>query len=159
MMVSLLINICITRPQLVLYCDVIMGLVAFQITSPTIVYSTVYSDADQRKHHSFTSLAFVQGIHRGPVNSPHKWQVTWKMFPFDDVIMWWAHKWNLAKCLYAIDLENNDPIRNFAHATTANHYCTNKSNITGLAWISKHTNSFMYDLITHPYPYLTGDFE
>ena len=33
------------------------------------------------------SLAFVQGIHRGPVNSPHKWPVTRKMFPFHDVIM------------------------------------------------------------------------
>ena len=33
------------------------------------------------------SMAFVRGIHRGPVNSPHKWPVTQKMFPFDDVIM------------------------------------------------------------------------
>ena len=33
------------------------------------------------------SLAFVRGIHRSPVNSPHKWPVTPKMFPFDDVIM------------------------------------------------------------------------
>ena len=69
------------------YCDVIMGAVASQITSLTIVYSTVYSDADQRKHQSSASLAFVRGIHRGPVNSPHKWTVTRKMFPFDDVIM------------------------------------------------------------------------
>ena len=60
---------------------------ASQITSLTIVYSTVYSDADQRKHQSSASLAFVRGIHRGPVNSPHKWPVTRKMFPFDDVIM------------------------------------------------------------------------
>ena len=45
------------------------------------------SDADQRKHQSSASLAFVRGIHRGPVNSPHKWPVTRKMFPFDDVIM------------------------------------------------------------------------
>ena len=69
------------------YSDVIMGMMASQITSLTIVYSTVYSDADQRKHQSSASLAFVRGIHRGPVNSPHKWPVTWKMFPFDDVIM------------------------------------------------------------------------
>ena len=54
------------------YGDVIMGAIASQITSLTIVNSTVYSDADQRKHQSFTSLAFVRGIHRGPVNSPHK---------------------------------------------------------------------------------------
>ena len=64
-----------------------MGAIASQITSLTIVYSTVYSDADQRKHQSSASLAFVWGIHRGPVNSPHKWPVTRKMFPFDDVIM------------------------------------------------------------------------
>ena len=59
-----------------------------QISSLAIVYSTV-SDADQRKHQSSASLAFVRGIHRGPVNSPHKWPVTRKMFPFDDVIMMW----------------------------------------------------------------------
>ena len=69
------------------YCDVIMGAVASQINSLTIVYSTDYSDADQRKHQSSASLAFVRVIHRGPLNSPHKGPVTQKMFPFDDVIM------------------------------------------------------------------------
>ena len=65
----------------------IMGAIASQITSLTIVYAIVYSDADQRKHQSSWSLAFLRGIHRGPVNSPHKLPVTRKMFPFDDVIM------------------------------------------------------------------------
>ena len=67
-----------------------MGAIASQITSLTIV-STVYSDLDQRKHQSSASLAFVRGLHRRSVNSPHKWPVTRKMFPFDDVIMlfWW----------------------------------------------------------------------
>ena len=69
------------------YSDVIMSAIASQITSLTIVYSTVYLDADQRKHQSSASLAFVRGIHLGAVNSPHKWPVTRKMFPFDDVIM------------------------------------------------------------------------
>ena len=64
-----------------------MSAIASQITSLTIVYSTVYPGADQSKHQSSASLAFVWGIHRGPVNSPHKWPVTRKMFPFDDVIM------------------------------------------------------------------------
>ena len=64
-----------------------MYTMASQITSLTIVYSTVYSGADQRKHQRSVSLAFVRGIHRGPVNSSHKWPVTRKMFPFDDVIM------------------------------------------------------------------------
>ena len=67
--------------------DVIMGTIATQITSLTVVCSTVYSDADQTKHQNSASLAFVRGIHRGPVNSPNKWPVTGKMFPFDDVIM------------------------------------------------------------------------
>ena len=69
------------------YDDVIMDTNASQITSLAIVYPIVYSSADQRKHQSSASLAFVRGIHRGPVNSPHKWPVTRKMFPFDDVIM------------------------------------------------------------------------
>ena len=64
-----------------------MGAMASQITSLTIVYSTVYSGADQRKHQSSMSLVFVRGIHRWPVNSPHKWPVARKMSPFDDVIM------------------------------------------------------------------------
>ena len=55
------------------YDDVIMGVIASQITSLTIVYSTVYSGAYQSKHQSSASLAFVRGIHRGPVNSPHIW--------------------------------------------------------------------------------------
>ena len=42
---------------------------------------------DKKKHQSSASLAFVRGIHRGPVNSPHKWPVTRKMLPFDDVII------------------------------------------------------------------------
>ena len=58
-----------------------------QITSLTIVYSTVYSGANQRKNQSSTSLAFVQGIHRWLVNSPHKGSVTRKMFTFGDVIV------------------------------------------------------------------------
>ena len=43
--------------------------------------------SDERKHQSFASLAFVRGIHRWPVNSPHQGPVNRKMFPFDDVIM------------------------------------------------------------------------
>ena len=46
------------------YIDVIMTMMTSQITSLTVVYSTVYSDADQRKHQSSASLAFVRGIHR-----------------------------------------------------------------------------------------------
>ena len=82
------------------YCDGIMGAMASQITSLTIVYSIVHSDADQRKHQSPASLAFVRGIHRWPVNSPHKGPATWKMFPFDEGIMPDKGQWhNLTKTL------------------------------------------------------------
>ena len=89
------------------YNDVIMGTIASQITTVTIVYSTVYSDADERKHKSSASLAFVWGIHRGPVNSPHEWPVTRKMFPFDDVIMVFKHLINL---LFKASLRIDDTV-------------------------------------------------
>ena len=79
------------------YDDVIMTMLASQITSLTVVYSIVYSGVNQRKHQSSASLAFVREIHRGPVNFPHKWPVTRKMFPFDDVIM-------IPKLIFKLDL-------------------------------------------------------
>ena len=75
-------------PEIVFhYNDVIMGPMASQITSITIVYSTVYLGADKKTHQSSVQPAFVSGIDRRPVNSPHKRSVTRKTFPFDDVIM------------------------------------------------------------------------
>ena len=69
------------------YSDVIMSTMASQITGVPIVYSKVCSGTDQRKHQRSASLAFMRGIHRLPVNSPHKVPVTRKTFPFNDVIM------------------------------------------------------------------------
>ena len=65
------------------YNDVIMSVMASQIIS---LSWTVYSGADQRKHQSSAWLAFVWGIHRGPVNYPHKWPVTRKI-----ISVWWRH--------------------------------------------------------------------
>ena len=45
-----------------------------------------------KKHQNSATLAFVQGIHRWMVNSPHTEPVTRKMFPFDDVVMKWNGK-------------------------------------------------------------------
>ena len=95
------------------YDDVVMGAIASQITSLTIVYASVYSGADQSKHQSSASLAFVWGIHRGPGNSPHKWPVTRKMFPFDDVIM---EQWKTARNAPASAQE-----RLISHAIVSNH--------------------------------------
>ena len=72
------------------YSDVIIGAMVYQINSLAIVYSSVYSGADQRKRQGSASMAFVRGIHRWPVNYPHKCPVTRKMFPFDNVIMLYA---------------------------------------------------------------------
>ena len=75
------------------YNDVIMSAMASQITSLTIVYSSVYQDADQRKHQSSASLGFVRGIHRSSVNSPH---ITGE-FPAqrasneENYSIWWRH--------------------------------------------------------------------
>ena len=74
-----------------------MSAMASQITSLHVIYSTVYSGADQRKHQNSGSLAFVRAIHRWPVNSPHKGPVIRKMFPCDDVIM------KIIYCLTFID--------------------------------------------------------
>ena len=52
-----------------------MSTKAFLITDVSIVYLTVCSGADQG------------GIHWWPANSLHKWPVTRKISPFDDVIM------------------------------------------------------------------------
>ena len=69
------------------YSDVIMRAMASQITGVLTVCSTVCSGADQRTLQSSASLALVRGIHRWPVNSPHKGPVTRKMFLFGDVIV------------------------------------------------------------------------
>ena len=68
------------------YIEVIISTMASEITGVPIVYSTVGSGKNERKHQISVSLAFVWEIHRWPVNSLHKGPVTRKMFPFDDVI-------------------------------------------------------------------------
>ena len=104
-----------------------MGTIASQITSLRTVYSTVYSDADQRKHQSSASLAFVRGIHRGPgpVNSPRKWPVTRKMFPFDDVIMIRKKK------------SSNNPIFMTLSTQAKNVYSLSCNDTQILTWVGK----------------------
>ena len=68
-----------------------MSAIASQITSITIVYWTVDSDADQRKHKSSASLGFWAGNSPGTGEFPHKWPVTRKIFPFDDIMWMLSH--------------------------------------------------------------------
>ena len=69
------------------------------------------SSADQRKHRSSSTLALLRGIQRSPMNSPHKWPVTQKKLPFDNVIMLqnyhtpceeWNQVWD--KVTFVVDL-------------------------------------------------------
>ena len=69
------------------YSDVIMGAMASQITSLTIVYSTVCSGADQRKTSKLRVTGLCEGNSSVTGEFPHKGPVTRKMFSFDDVIM------------------------------------------------------------------------
>ena len=115
------------------YDDVIMGSMASQITNLTIAYSSVYSDADQRKHQSFASLAFVRGIHRGPVNSPHKWPVTRKMIPFDDVFI------GLVNSLTEMNNDKNNRRHTWRAQATTSHCVEwlmfmNNQSITDTTW-------------------------
>ena len=62
-----------------------MTTIASQITSLMVVYSIVYSGADQRKHQSYASLAFVRGIHRD------RWIPRTKAINAENVSIWWRH--------------------------------------------------------------------
>ena len=59
-----------------------MGAMASQITSLTIVYSTVYSGADQRKYQSSALLAFVWGTGEFPAQMASN---------AENVSIWWRH--------------------------------------------------------------------
>ena len=96
-----------------------MSAVTSRISNLTIVYSTIYSRSDQRKHQSSASRAFVRGSHRWLVNTPHQGPVTWKMFPFDDVIVENISLWRqlyVPNCLaYGLEYDNTSiyPLRHF----------------------------------------------
>ena len=63
-----------------------MGAIVSQITSLTIVYSTFYSDVDQRTHQSSASLTFVRE------NSPRTVKVPAQMASnAEHVSIWWRH--------------------------------------------------------------------
>ena len=94
-----------------------MSLTSYVYFAVCYSYTTVCSGADQRKYQSFASLAFVRGIHRSPVDSPHKGPITRKMLPFDDVIMtayMYVH-WPLVPATTLLPL-NNLIIRRFVFA-------------------------------------------
>ena len=76
------------------YGNVIMGVMASQITSPTIVCSIVYSDADQRNHQSSASLAFVWGNSPSPpqmISYAENVSIWWRHHALQHIVAWWRH--------------------------------------------------------------------
>ena len=111
--------------QIYHYSDVIKSVMASQTTGISFVCSNVCSGADQRKRQSSASLAFVRGIHRWLVNYPHKGPVTWKMFPFDDVIMCYLYQPNEPLSSSGISLvvkSSKGPISRFRHQRLRANY-------------------------------------
>ena len=87
------------------YDGIIMGVIASQMTSLAIVFSTVYLDTDQRKHQSSASLAFCVG------NSPEAGEIPAQVASnAENVSIWWRHhvliqaRWDL---MYGISMETS----------------------------------------------------
>ena len=78
---------CKPTPKPLYWCHNERDGISTWTTCVSIVCTTVCSGADQRKYQSSAPLDFVRGIHRWPVNSPHKGPVTRKIFPYDGIIM------------------------------------------------------------------------
>ena len=95
---------------------------ASQITSFTIVYSTVNSGADQRKHQSSALQPFVWGIDRWPVKSPHTGPVTRK------ISIWWRH--HVTSCVLS-----NEPQRSLTRQRDFTNYCYQ---------LNRHWKSYRY---------------
>ena len=126
------------------YNDVTMSAMASQITSLTTVYSTVYSGTNQRKHQSSASLAFVIGIHRWPVNYPHKGPVTRKIFPLDDVIMW-TERVRRGVGVWGSCLWRNLIELNLICAVVTNYWCAHTKPM--LSWAHKHFSTPFHKLV------------
>ena len=77
------------------YCDVIMGVTASQITGLTIVCSTVYSGAYQRKHQSSASLAFVKELPAQMASNAENVSIWWRPHVYKKM----NSKLSFAKCL------------------------------------------------------------
>ena len=135
------------------YNDAIRSATASENTSLTIVYSTVYSGAHQRKHQSSASLAFVRGIHWWPVN---KGPVTRKMISFDDVIM--ISPQNGRHVTYSIIQRLAIPqaryIATIRGLEIGFFYWHGLTLIPAL--ISNYINYIAWNTITYPFPNLNG---
>ena len=88
-----------------------MDAIASQITRLTIVYPTVYSDADQRKQHSSASLAFVRWIHRFPAQMASN---------AENVSIWWRQH---VEAWGALPLTREYNATSMSQESNINHDC------------------------------------
>ena len=139
-----------------------MRVIASQITSLTIVYSRVYSGADQRKHQSSTSLAFVRGIHRWPVNSTSEFPSQMASI-MENVSIWWCSWvsyrmsigvfcWKNEKCYYKTALYLNSSVFGYEQlpqcyfkVTSCQHLL--KVNFFIHNWINCYNKANLRDLV------------
>ena len=98
---------------------------ASQITGVSIVCFNVCSGVDQRKHQSAASLAFVRGIHRWPVDSPHKGLVT------RNVSIWWRHRISIGHKWKILNSHNT------SHTLRAS--CGTFIESASLGWITRYS--------------------
>ena len=75
------------------YSGYIMSAMASQITGVSIFHSTVCSGADQKKHQSSASLAFVGGNSLVTVKFPAQ-----KASNEENVSLWWRHQGYMTRC-------------------------------------------------------------
>ena len=124
------------------YSDVIMSTMASEITSVSIVYSTVCSAADQRKHQISTSLAFVKGIHQSPVNSRTKVQERGNCFH----LMTSSYKMRTlcVLCFAVVVSRVSNGFGNMFHG------CFTVRKSICMAWISNYIRNEVWGVIMHP---------
>ena len=112
---------------------------AFQITGVSVACSIICLGADQRKHQRSASLAFVRGIYRWPMDSPHQGLITRIKSPFDNVFMWTTA---MAIFLwYNLGLKPDD---DFASPMRSRHLTSEKNLATGFMMTSSNGNIFCF---------------
>ena len=126
-----------------------MTTMAPQITSLTVVYSTVYSVADQRKHQSSASLAFVWGIHRDRWIPRTNGQLRGKCFHVMTSSWMWAHSDYIREI--GILITGLNRVITWCIIDISMVHQTNKSLVSQKSYfiVQYHATRWITDLFTH----------
>ena len=110
-----------------------MSAMSSHITDVSLVCLTVCSGADQRKHQSSTSLAFVRGIHRWPVDA----EIVW---------LWWRHHELLSSDWSQILRNASNEILNTHKLPWWRHQMETFSALLAL-WVGQWSRALMFSLV------------